>query len=69
MDYKVCIVRIKEKPYLTRYERWTDFDTEMTVHAVHDIDLSAEELSELLYWFNKGTGVLGIDVREMKDGE
>jgi len=69
MDYKVCIIRIKEKPYLSRAERWLDFDTEMTVHAVRDVDISAGELSELVYLFNRGTGVLGVDVREIEEGE
>ena len=70
MDYKVFTVRLSDRPSTTRRTaRWSGLVPDFDTFTLRDVPLDKEELLLFLIWACRGTGVLGIDVIETKDGE
>ena len=70
MDYKVFIVRMKEKPYAEYGKpRWSELEPDIEVFTLRDIPLCKDDMLTFLSWACHGTGVIGMDIREIEEGE
>ena len=70
MDYKVFIVRMKEKPYAEYGKpRWSELEPDFDVFTLRDIPICKDDMLMFLSWACRGTGVIGMDIKEIRDGE
>ena len=69
MDYKVFTVRLRDRPGTTRRTaRWSGLVPDFDVFTLRDVPLDKEDLLLFLTWACRGTGVLGMDIKEIKEG-